>query len=216
VHGGFVADGEFVVAGGHGPVALEPTDAAFDRVAQLVQVRVEGRRGWRGSRRLYRPVPAAACPGPPAAGPGDLDGVQDGLELGAVGPPASRRSGSTGVLALVAAARHAMAHRPGPATGSRQCAAVPSTSAGVPASCRRRSKGLAAEAAVGAMRRSRHSASLSFNSWMSSMTTPSAFPDASCPGCPRARAPWATLLDALTGGVSGEEIFRRAGTSPTG
>jgi hypothetical protein len=30
VHGGFVADGEFVVAGGHGPVALESADAAFD------------------------------------------------------------------------------------------------------------------------------------------------------------------------------------------
>ena len=37
----FVADGELVVAGGHGPVALEPADAAFDRVALLIAFGVE-------------------------------------------------------------------------------------------------------------------------------------------------------------------------------
>jgi hypothetical protein len=35
VDGGVVADGELVVAGGHGPVALESADAAFDGVALL-------------------------------------------------------------------------------------------------------------------------------------------------------------------------------------
>jgi hypothetical protein len=34
--GGFIADGELVVAGGDGPVALEPADAAFDSVTLLV------------------------------------------------------------------------------------------------------------------------------------------------------------------------------------
>jgi hypothetical protein len=34
--GGFEADGELVEAGGDGPVALEPVDAAFDGVALLV------------------------------------------------------------------------------------------------------------------------------------------------------------------------------------
>jgi len=33
VHGGFVADGGLVVAGGDGAVALEPADAAFHGVA---------------------------------------------------------------------------------------------------------------------------------------------------------------------------------------
>lgn len=42
--GGFVADGELVIAGGDGPVALEPGDAALDCVALLVQFRVEGGR----------------------------------------------------------------------------------------------------------------------------------------------------------------------------
>src|SRR2546430_13216456 len=44
VEGGFIADGQLVIAGGDGPVALEPVDPAFDRVAQLVRVRVERRR----------------------------------------------------------------------------------------------------------------------------------------------------------------------------
>jgi hypothetical protein len=33
VDGGFVADGQLVVPGGDGTVALEPADAAFSRVA---------------------------------------------------------------------------------------------------------------------------------------------------------------------------------------
>jgi hypothetical protein len=44
VDGGFVADGELVVAGGDGAVAFEPADAAFDGVALLVQAGVEGGR----------------------------------------------------------------------------------------------------------------------------------------------------------------------------
>jgi hypothetical protein len=35
VDGGFVADGELVIPGGDGAVALEPVDAAFDGVALL-------------------------------------------------------------------------------------------------------------------------------------------------------------------------------------
>ena len=42
--GGLVADGELVVAGGHGPVTLEPGDPAFHCVALLVQPGVEGGR----------------------------------------------------------------------------------------------------------------------------------------------------------------------------
>jgi hypothetical protein len=44
VDGGLVADGELVIAGGDGPVAFEPVDAAFDGVTLLVDVAVE--RGW--------------------------------------------------------------------------------------------------------------------------------------------------------------------------
>jgi hypothetical protein len=44
VEGGLVADGELVVAGGDGAVALEPTDAALDGVALLVLLAVEGGR----------------------------------------------------------------------------------------------------------------------------------------------------------------------------
>src|SRR5260221_7159545 len=50
VEGGEVAEGELVVAGSDGAVALEPADAAFHSVALLVQFRVE--RG--------RAAPAAA------------------------------------------------------------------------------------------------------------------------------------------------------------
>jgi hypothetical protein len=44
VNGGFVADGQLVVAGGDGAVALEPADAALHGVACFVQLRVEGGR----------------------------------------------------------------------------------------------------------------------------------------------------------------------------
>ena len=44
VDGGFVADGELVEAGGDGPVAFEPVDAALDRVPLLVDLTVEGGR----------------------------------------------------------------------------------------------------------------------------------------------------------------------------
>jgi len=44
VYGGLVAAGELVVAGGHGPVALEVVDAAFDGMATLVDLGVEA--GW--------------------------------------------------------------------------------------------------------------------------------------------------------------------------
>ncbi|GAB3821877.1 hypothetical protein GCM10028820_31350 [Tessaracoccus terricola] len=40
--GGCVADGEFVVAGGEAAVVFELVDAAFDGVAVLVEVCVEG------------------------------------------------------------------------------------------------------------------------------------------------------------------------------
>jgi hypothetical protein len=35
VDGGLVADGELVIAGGDGPVALEPADPAFNRIKML-------------------------------------------------------------------------------------------------------------------------------------------------------------------------------------
>ena len=38
-----VADGELVIAGGDGPVALEPVNAALHRVPVLVPFRAEGR-----------------------------------------------------------------------------------------------------------------------------------------------------------------------------
>jgi hypothetical protein len=41
VDGGFEADGELVITGGHGPVTFEPVDAAFDAVALFVALRVE-------------------------------------------------------------------------------------------------------------------------------------------------------------------------------
>lgn len=40
--GGFVADGELVVSGGHGTVALEPVDTAFHGVSLLALLLVEG------------------------------------------------------------------------------------------------------------------------------------------------------------------------------
>jgi hypothetical protein len=49
VHGGFVADGELVVAGCHGAVALEPADAAFDGVALLVDVGLKSGRAAAGA-----------------------------------------------------------------------------------------------------------------------------------------------------------------------
>jgi hypothetical protein len=42
VDGGFVADGELVVSGGDGAVALEPVDGAFHGVPLLVLLLVEG------------------------------------------------------------------------------------------------------------------------------------------------------------------------------
>jgi hypothetical protein len=42
VEGGLVADGELVVPGGDGAVALEAVDAAFDGVPLLVPLGVEG------------------------------------------------------------------------------------------------------------------------------------------------------------------------------
>jgi len=39
---GFVADGELVVSGGDGAVALEPADGAFHGVPMLVLLLVEG------------------------------------------------------------------------------------------------------------------------------------------------------------------------------
>ena len=44
VDGGFVADGELLVAGGDGAVALEAVDAAFDGVALFVVFGIEGGR----------------------------------------------------------------------------------------------------------------------------------------------------------------------------
>jgi hypothetical protein len=44
VEGGLVADGELVVAGGDGTVALEPVDPALHGVPLLVPLRVEGVR----------------------------------------------------------------------------------------------------------------------------------------------------------------------------
>jgi hypothetical protein len=41
VEDGFVAEGEFVVSGGDGPVAFESVDSAFDGVPGSVVVRAE-------------------------------------------------------------------------------------------------------------------------------------------------------------------------------
>ena len=97
--GGFVADGELVVAGGHGAVALEPVNPAFDGVAQLVQVRVEagGRpparplflrwRTWSAFSGMVQAIRAAAGrrgwrgtrrPYRPAPGPGGCAGPPPG------------------------------------------------------------------------------------------------------------------------------------------
>ena len=54
MHGGVVADGEFVVAGGEGSVAFELVDAALDGVALPVGGGVEG---WRAS--AFRAFPAS-------------------------------------------------------------------------------------------------------------------------------------------------------------
>jgi len=66
--GDFVADGELVVAGGHCPVALEPVDPAFHRVALGIQVRVEhgpdapaGRRNEQRPGRLGQADAPASC-----------------------------------------------------------------------------------------------------------------------------------------------------------
>jgi hypothetical protein len=56
VDGGFVADGQLVIPGGDGPVAFEAVDAAFNGVALLVQLGVEG--GWPAARAAL--VPAVA------------------------------------------------------------------------------------------------------------------------------------------------------------
>jgi hypothetical protein len=55
--------------------------------------------------------------GPPAAGPGDLDGVQDGLELGAIAPLARGDQDRQGFLALLAGQVHLGGQ---PATGAAQ------------------------------------------------------------------------------------------------
>jgi hypothetical protein len=57
VHGGPVADGELVIAGGHRPVPLEPVDPALHRMPQSVGCPVEG----------WRPA-APPAPGPPVGG----------------------------------------------------------------------------------------------------------------------------------------------------
>ena len=44
MHGGFVADGEFVLAGGGGAVAFEAVDAAFDGMMLLADFAVGGGR----------------------------------------------------------------------------------------------------------------------------------------------------------------------------
>src|ERR1700733_9160316 len=70
----FVADGELVVAGGHGPVALEPADAAFDRVALLIAFGVERGRAAARAGCLSR-----GCPLPrPRAGAEHRDGPDHG------------------------------------------------------------------------------------------------------------------------------------------
>lgn len=69
MHGGFVAHGEFVEAGGHGPVAFEAVDAALHGVTLLVPLRIEGRvagpflrrfASWSAFERDRRDDPAPA------------------------------------------------------------------------------------------------------------------------------------------------------------
>jgi len=68
VDGGFVADGQLVVPGGDGTVAPEPADAAFNGVAGLVQLGVEGGRA-PAARPLVRPVADPAARATAIGGP---------------------------------------------------------------------------------------------------------------------------------------------------
>src|SRR5262249_20270238 len=98
--GGFVADGQLVVAGGHGPVALEPGDAAFHGMAGLVVFGVEGGRAAAGAAlcpavagpigflRNGAPDPAAPQVSAVGAGPAGLAGAY--LPGPGAGPAAAR------------------------------------------------------------------------------------------------------------------------------
>ena len=149
VHGGFVADGEFVVAGGHGPVALA-ADAA-STAWRSCSVGVEGGRAASarpcscggGSGRLLRDGagdapsaqvgavgagavglvgqhPGGRVRGRPGRG-GDADGVQHGLELGAVTALARGDQDRQRFLALLAGQVHLGGQ---PAAGAAQRAIV--------------------------------------------------------------------------------------------
>jgi hypothetical protein len=68
VDGGFAAVGQLVVPGGDGTITLEPADAAFDGVAGLVQLGVEGGRA-PAARPLVRAVADPAARATAMGGP---------------------------------------------------------------------------------------------------------------------------------------------------
>jgi hypothetical protein len=78
VDGGFVADGELVEAGGYGPVALEPVDAALDSVPLLVDLGVE-------CGRAAALAAFALAIGDPVTLFGDGGGDASSAQVGAVG-----------------------------------------------------------------------------------------------------------------------------------
>src|SRR5260221_9232498 len=111
VEGGEVAEGELVVAGSDGAVALEPADAAFHSVALLVQFRVE--RG--------RAAPAAA---PLLAVAGLVGLLRDGATDPA--PPQVHAVGA-GTVRLVR--QHPVPPGAGPTPLGTGCTRIPSTTA---------------------------------------------------------------------------------------
>jgi hypothetical protein len=103
VDGGFVADGELVVAGGRGPVAFEPVDAAFDGVPLFVGLAVEG--GW----------PAAGAA--PVLAVGDPVGwLGDGALDAASAQPGAVAAGPVGLAPRAQSGR--VRARPGPSRGT--------------------------------------------------------------------------------------------------
>ena len=99
VDGGFVADGEFVEAGGHGAVAFEPVYPALHRVAGLVAFGVEGGRTAPGPAPVLAVAglvswfgdgaPDCAAPQVSAVGAGAAGLVAQDPVRASAGPPAA-------------------------------------------------------------------------------------------------------------------------------
>ena len=104
--GGFAADGQLVVAGGDGAVALEPVDPAFHGVALLVPVRVEHRRAatgaasdLRGIRRWHAGI-GTGVPGGGHGEPGQVVGPAAGMPGPLVGRQVAMFEDDAGTAAL--------------------------------------------------------------------------------------------------------------------